>query len=62
MGLTEGARTLEEHFDEIFEDYERQLEEIGSLLVVGDGTSHEQLESNARSVMERAAKVLRGEQ
>ncbi len=61
-GLTEAARMLEEHFDEIFADYERRLEEVGSLLVVGEGTSREQLESNARSVLERAAKVLRGEE
>lgn len=61
-GLIEAARTLEEHFDEIFADYERRLEEIGSLLVVGDGTSPEQLRSNARSVLERAAMVLRGEE
>lgn len=61
-GLTEAAQMLEDHFDEIFEDYERQLEEEGNLLVVGDGTSREQLESNARSVIERAAMVLRGDE
>ena len=61
-GLTEAARILEEHFDEIFAAYERQLEEAASLLVIGDGTSREQLEANARSVLERAAMVLRGEE
>lgn len=33
-----------------------------SLLVVGDGTTPEQLEANARSVLRRAAKVLKGEE
>lgn len=61
-GLKEAARTLQEHFDEIFTDYERRLAESGSLLVVGDGASREQLESNARSIMGRAAQVLRGEE
>ena len=61
-GFTEAARALEERFDEIFEDYKRRLQEIGSLLIVGEGTSPEQLEANARSVLERAAKVLRGEE
>ncbi|MGI8911143.1 MAG: sensor histidine kinase, partial [Rubrobacteraceae bacterium] len=56
------ARVLEERFEEIFEDYERTLAEAGSLLVVGDGTTTEQLETNAKSVLERAAKVLKGEE
>ena len=58
----EAARILEERFWEIFEDYERRLREIKSLLIVGDGTTPEQLETNARSVLGRAAKVLRGEE
>ena len=61
-GFKEAGRTLEERFDEIFTDYERRLAESGSLLIVGDGTSREQLESNARSIMGRAAQVLRGEE
>lgn len=56
------ARILEERFWEIFEDYERRLREMKSLLIVGDGTTPEQLETNARSVLGRAAKVLRGEE
>ncbi len=56
----EAARMLEERFREIFEDYERRLREMKSLLVVGDGTTPEQLETYARSVLVRAAKVLRG--
>lgn len=56
------ARILEERFGEIFEDYERRLMEAGSLLVVGEGSPREQLEANARDVLERAAKVLRGEE
>ena len=62
MGLTEAAQALEECFDEIFEDYKRRLREIGSLMIVGDGTSPAQLEANARSILERTAKVLRGEE
>ncbi len=62
MGLTEAAQTLEECFDEIFGDYKRRLREIGSLMILGDGTSPAQLEANARSILERTAKVLRGEE
>ena len=58
----EAARILEERFWEIFEDYKGNLYEIGSLLIVGDGTKPEQLETNARSVLGRAAKVLSGEE
>jgi signal transduction histidine kinase len=58
----EAARILEERFWEIFEDYKRHLREIRSLLIVGDGTTPEQLETNARSVLGRAAKVLSGEE
>ena len=58
----EAARILEERFWEIFEDYKRRLREIKSLLVVGDGTTPEQLEANALSVLGRAAKVLKGEE
>jgi signal transduction histidine kinase len=58
----EAARILEETFWEIFEDYERRLREMKSLLVVGDGTRPEQLEANARSILLRASKVLKGEE
>lgn len=58
----EAARILEEHFEEIFEDYERRLREMNSLLIVGDGTTSEQLETNARAVLKRASKILRGEE
>ncbi len=58
----EAARILDGRFGEIFEDYVRRLREMNSLLVVGDGTTHEQIETNARSVLGRAAKVLRGEE
>ena len=58
----EAARILDERSWEIFEDYKRQLREMGSLLIVGDGTTPEQLETNARSVLRRAAKVLSGEE
>jgi signal transduction histidine kinase len=58
----EAARILDERFAEIFRDYERRLREMHSLLIVGDGTTPEQLETNARSVLGRAAKVLRGDE
>jgi signal transduction histidine kinase len=58
----EAARILDERFREIFEDYEIRLREMRSLLVVGDGTTPEQLEANARSVLGRATKVLKGEE
>lgn len=58
----EAARILEEQFWEIFEDYEHRLREMKSLLVVGDGTRPEQLEANARSILLRASKVLKGEE
>ena len=60
--LPEAARILEERFGEIFSDYERRLGAMGSLLVVGDGTTREQLETNARSILTRAARVLRREE
>ena len=56
------ARVLEECFEEIFEDYESTLAEAGSLLVVGDGTTRDQLRKNAGDVIGRAAKVLAGEE
>jgi signal transduction histidine kinase len=61
-GLVRAAETMEGRFGEIFADYERQLNEMGSLLVVGEGNTRDQLEENARDVLERAAMVLRGEE
>ncbi len=58
----EAARILDKRFSEIFGDYEHRLREMNSLLIVGDGTTPEQLEANALSVLGRAAKVLRGEE
>ena len=58
----EAARVLEECFEDIFEDYERSLAETGNLLVIGDGTTRDQLRKNASDVLGRAAKVLRGEE
>ena len=58
----EAARILDERFSVIFDDYECRLREMNSLLIVGDGTTSEQLEANARSVLGRAAMVLRGEE
>jgi hypothetical protein len=34
-GLIRAAETMEERFGEIFTDYERRLNDMGSLLVVG---------------------------
>ena len=61
-GLPLTARTMEERFGEIFARYEGLLEEAGSLLVVGEGNTREQLEKNARDVIFRAARVLRGKE
>ncbi len=61
-GYPEAARVIGERFEEIFEEYERSLAEAGSLLVVGDGTTREQLKKNAGDVLGRAAKVLGGEE
>ena len=58
----EAARVLDECFEEIFEDYERSLADDGSLLVVGGGTSRDQLRKNAGDVLGRAAKVLKNEE
>jgi signal transduction histidine kinase len=58
----EAARILDKRFSEIFGDYEHRLREMNSLLIVGDGTTPEQLEANALTVLGRAAKVLRGEE
>jgi len=61
-GLPVAARVMEERFGEIFARYERLLEEAGSLLVVGEGNTREQLEKNARDVISRAVRVLKGEE
>ncbi len=60
--VPQAARILQERFSEIFSDYERRLGAMGSLLVVGEGTTREQLETNARDILTRAAQVLRGEE
>lgn len=54
------ASVLEERFGEIFEDYDRRLGDISSLLMVGEGGERERRERQARSLMARAAEVLRG--
>jgi hypothetical protein len=58
----EAARILQERIWEILADDEVRLREMKNLLVVGDGTTLQQLETNARSVLGRAAKVLQGEE
>ena len=58
----EAAQVLGERFEQIFEDYEGNLAESGSLLIVGDGTTREQLKKNASDVIRRAASVLGGEE
>lgn len=59
-GLSRAARTMEESFGEIFARYVRLLQEAGSLLVVGEGNTRSQLEKNARDVVFRAARLLKG--
>ena len=61
-GLIRAAETMKERFGEIFTSCERRLNEMGSLLIVGEGNTREQLEGNARAVLKRAAMVLRGEE
>jgi signal transduction histidine kinase len=56
------AAVLEDRFEEIFEDYERRLYDINSLLVVGEGSARERYRSQASSLLERAARILRGEE
>src|SRR5215212_2035548 len=56
------AAVLEDRFEEIFEHYERRLYDIDSLLVVGEGSARERYHSQASSLLERAAKILRGEE
>lgn len=51
---------MEESFGEIFARYVRLLQEAGSLLVVGEGNTRSQLEKNARDVVFRAARLLKG--
>ena len=59
-GLPRAAQTMEESFGEIFARYVRLLQEAGSLLVVGEGNTRSQLEKNARDVVFRAARLLKG--
>ena len=61
-GAIRAARVIEERADEIIDAYVRRLEQENSLLVIGDGNTREQLENQAREVLERAASVLRGEE
>ncbi len=61
-GLIRAAETMKERFGKVFTSCERRLNEMGSLLIVGEGNTREQLEGNARYVLKRAAMVLRGEE
>ena len=60
-GMVRAARVIEEKAGEILEAYARRLEQEGSLLIIGKGNTREQIEKQARGVLERAAGVLRGE-
>ena len=61
-GTTRAARVIEETTGEIIAAYVRRLEQEGSLLIIGKGNTREQIETQARGVLERAASVLRGEE
>ncbi|WP_219974252.1 sensor histidine kinase [Rubrobacter xylanophilus] len=54
------ARVLEEHAEEIVEDYERRLERAQSLLLSGEGVSRAGLREQARTLLRLAAEALRG--
>lgn len=60
--LSRAAEVIEERTGEILAGYLGRLEEAGSLLLVGGGNTREQLEAQARDVLERATSVLRGEE
>ena len=60
--MIRAARVIEERAGEILDAYVRRLERENSLLVIGEGNTREQLEKQARGVLERAASVLRGEE
>jgi signal transduction histidine kinase len=55
------AAALEDRFDEILEDYERRLLEMDSFVIVGEGSGEGAKEAQARSMADRAAAILRGE-
>lgn len=57
----EAARALEEKFDEIYAGYIRRLQDERNLLAVGGRVPEEDLRSQARLLLERAAAALRGE-
>ncbi|MDP9481199.1 MAG: hypothetical protein M3R38_36960, partial [Actinomycetota bacterium] len=61
-GMVRAARVIQEKMGEIVEDYGRLLEEMGSLLIIGEGNTREQVESQARGVLERTASVLKDEE
>ncbi|PLS87317.1 MAG: hypothetical protein CYG60_02485 [Actinobacteria bacterium] len=61
-GKARAARVIEETTGEILDAYVRRLEREGSLLIIGKGNTREQIETQARGVLERAAGVLRGEE
>jgi signal transduction histidine kinase len=61
-GIARAARVIEEAKGEILDAYVRRLKRESSLLIVGKGNTREQIETQARGVLERAANVLRGEE
>lgn len=61
-GVIRAARVIEERTGEILDAYVSRLEQQGSLLIIGEGNPREQIETQARGVLERAASVLRGEE
>nr|MDP9480694.1 hypothetical protein [Actinomycetota bacterium] len=61
-GMVRAAQVIQEKMSGIIEDYGRLLEEMGSLLIIGEGNTREQVESQARGVLERTTSVLKGEE
>ena len=61
-GAARAAQVIEERAGEILDGYARLLEQEGNLLIIGEGNPREQIERQARGVLERAASVLRGEE
>ncbi|MGI9048825.1 MAG: sensor histidine kinase [Rubrobacteraceae bacterium] len=56
------ADVLTNRFEEIFDVYQRRLEEIESLLVLGGGFVDERLEEQTQALVDHTASVLRGEE
>ena len=61
-GALRAAWVIEEKTCEILDAYVSRLEREDSLLIIGGGNTREQIEKQAKGVLQRAAAVLRGEE